>query len=109
MHDDAFVAVDTAGFATQVLERPGLSVVDFWSAACVPCRQMTRLLREIAAELPPQVVIAQVDADRNPELAERYGVRGLPTLLLFKNGALVETRTGVDRKQMLRKAIAAHA
>lgn len=107
--DTTFPAIDTTSFAAQVLERPGLSVVDVWSATCVPCRQMTRLLAEIAADLPPQVMIGQLDADANPQLVERYGVRGLPTLLFFKDGKLVETRTGVDRKQVLRKAILAHA
>ena len=83
-------------------------MVDVWSETCIPCRQMTRLLQQVATEIPPQVLIGQLDADLNPGLVARYGVRGLPTLLLFKDGALVETRTGIDRKQVLRKAIEAH-
>ena len=91
------------------LARQGLSVVDFWSTTCIPCRQMARLLGEIAADLPPEVMIGQVEADANPALVERFGVRALPTLLFFKDGALVETRTGIDRKQVLRRAIESHA
>ncbi|MCZ7565900.1 MAG: thioredoxin family protein [Burkholderiales bacterium] len=53
-------------------------------------------------------MIGKVDADRNPALVERYGVRGIPTLLIFKDGTLVDARTGVDRKQVLRKAIETH-
>jgi thioredoxin 1 len=108
MNDSRFPAVNDANFEAQVLARPGVSVVDFWSTTCVPCRQMTRLLGEIATELPPQVMIAQVNADQNPVLVERFGVRGLPTLLFFKDGALVETRTGIDRKQVLKKSIESH-
>lgn len=100
-----FTALDDANFDATVIARPGLSVVDFWSETCIPCRQMTRLLQQLATEIPPDVMIGQVDADRNPALLARYGVRGLPTLLLFKDGAMVETRTGIDRKQVLRRAI----
>jgi thioredoxin 1 len=108
MSDATFPVFDEANFDAEVLARSGVSVVDFWSTTCIPCRQMTRLLSELAKELPPQVVVGQVNADENPQLVERYGVRGLPTLLLFKNGAVVETRTGIDRKQVLKKAIESH-
>jgi thioredoxin 1 len=100
-----FIALDDSNFEPRVLARTGVSVVDFWSASCAPCRQMNRLLQQLASEIPPSVMIGQVDADRNPALVARYGVRGLPTLLLFKDGALVESRTGIDRRQVLRKAI----
>lgn len=103
-----FTALDDANFDATVIARAGVSVVDFWSETCIPCRQMTRLLQQVAGEVPREVLIGQVDADHNPALLKRFGVRGLPTLLLFRNGALVETRTGIDRKQVLRKAIETH-
>ena len=109
MDNSAFTVLDQANFDAEVLARQGLSVVDFWSTTCIPCRQMSRLLGEIAVDLPPEVMIGQVEADANPALVERLGVRALPTLLFFKNGALVETRTGIDRKQVLRRAIESHA
>ena len=108
MSDPHFPTLDEANFEAQVLARAGVSVVDFWSTSCIPCRQMTRLLHEIAPELPPPVIIGKVNADENPGLVERYGVRGLPTLLIFKDGVLVEARTGIDRKQVLKKAIESH-
>ena len=108
MTNPAFATLDDANFEPTILARSGVSVVDFWSESCIPCRQMTRLLQQLAGEIPPLVLIGQVDADRNPALVERYGVRGLPTLLLFKDGALVETRTGIDRRQVLRRAIESH-
>ena len=104
-----FPQFDEGSFEEQVVRRPGLTVVDFWAEWCVPCRQMARLLEELAGELPAGVLIGKVDADRNRALTERYGVRGIPALLFFKDGVLVETRTGVDRRQVLRKAIEAHA
>lgn len=104
-----FPEFDEGNFDAQVLQRPGLTLVDFWAEWCVPCKQMTRLLGEMAQELPEGVLVGKVDADANRALVERYGVRAIPTLLFFKDGALVETRTGVDRKQVLKKAIEAHA
>ncbi|MBI3374534.1 MAG: thioredoxin family protein [Betaproteobacteria bacterium] len=109
MNASRFVVLHDSNFDLQVLARAGVSVVDFWSTSCIPCRQMTRLLQQLAGEIPPDVMIGQVDADSNPALVARYGVRALPTLLFFKDGALVETRTGIDRRQVLRKAIESHA
>jgi len=104
----AFPDFDESNFESEVLRRPGLTLVDFWAEWCVPCKQMARLLEGMADELPADVRVGKVDADRNPALVERYGVRGVPALLFFKDGALVETRTGVDRRQVLKKAIEAH-
>jgi len=104
-----FPEFDDQNFDDAVLRRPGLTVVDFWAEWCVPCKQMARLLDGLASELPAGVVVGKVDADRNPALVERYGVRAIPSLLFFKDGALVESRTGVDRRQVLKKAIEAHA
>lgn len=109
MAGGTFPDFDEGNFDHAVLQRPGLTIVDFWAEWCVPCKQMTRLLGEISGELPEGVLVGKVDADRNRALVERYGVRAIPTLLFFKGGAVVETRTGVDRKQVLKKAIEAHA
>jgi len=107
--DTGFPAFTAANFEAEVLARPGLTVVDVWSPACVPCRQLGRLLGQLAGELPPGVRIGTVNADENAALLARYAVRGVPTLLFFKDGAVVETRSGVDRRQVLKKAIEAHA
>jgi thioredoxin 1 len=109
MAGSTFPDFDEGNFEREVLQRPGLTVVDFWAEWCVPCKQMTRLLGELADELPEGVLVGKVDADSNRALVERYGVRAIPSLLFFKGGEVVETRTGVDRRQVLKKAIEAHA
>jgi thioredoxin 1 len=104
-----FAIFDAANFDAQVLRRRGLTLVDFWSESCIPCRQLSRILEQLAGEIPGSVLIGKVDSDRNPDLLARFGVRGVPALLFFKDGELVETRTGVDRRQVLKKSVELHA
>lgn len=108
MADSGLAVFDEANFDAQVLQRAGLTVVDVWAPSCVPCKQLTKILTQLSGEVPADVVIGTVNADENPELIAKYGVRGTPTLLFFKDGAVVETRTGVDRRQVLKKAVEAH-
>jgi len=109
MAQERFTVFDDENFDAKVLSREGLTVVDFWSETCVPCRQLKKVLRQVAEEMPENVVIGTVNGDENHGLLARYGVRGFPTLLFIKGGEVVETRTGVDRKQVLKKAIEEHA
>lgn len=109
MAEDSFPVFDDSNFDAQVLDREGLTVVDFWSTTCVPCKQLKKVLGQVAVDLPDDVVIGTVNGDDNQNLLARYGVRGFPTLVFIKGGEVVETRTGVDRKQILKKAIEAHA
>lgn len=95
-------------FKELVLTFDGVTVVDFWSTTCLPCKHMSRILEEIVQDLPSQVRISKINADENTSLVDYYSIRTLPTLLFFKNGELIETKTGVDRKQVIRKAIEAH-
>ncbi len=95
-------------FDEEVLRAQGLVVVEFWNQGCVPCRQLSRILTQLATEVPPDIRIGTVNVSENPVLAERYGVRGVPSLFFFKNGAVVEKRTGVDRRQVIKKLAEAH-
>ena len=104
-----FAVFDDSNFDVQVLGRDGLTIVDFWSTTCVPCKQLKKVLGQVAEDVPENVVIGTVNGDENLDLLARYGVRGFPTLLFIKNGEVVETRTGVDRKQVLKKVIETHA
>jgi thioredoxin 1 len=109
MSESDFTVWDEDNFDAEVLRQPGLAVVDFWSEGCVPCRQLARVLMQLAGEIPHSVRIGTVKVNDNPKLAERFGVRAAPTLLFFKNGALVDTRSGVDRRQVLKKLVEMHA
>ena len=103
------VVFDDNNFDAQVLGRDGLTVVDFWSTTCVPCKQLKKVLGQVAEDVPETVMIGTVNGDENHGLLARYGVRGFPTLLFIKNGVVVEIRSGVDRKQVLKKVIETHA
>ena len=100
---------DEAGFDAQVLERKGLTIVDFWSDSCVPCKQLSRVLDQLVEEVPEAVQIGKVNSEQNPGLMERYNIRAVPSLLFFKGGVVVDTVAGVERKQVLKKVIEAHS
>jgi len=105
MSTNVIMEFNQENFQEEALSFKGVLVVDFWSPTCVPCKQMTRILEELVLDSPEQDQIAKVNADDNPGLVQTYNVRALPTLLFFKDGQLQETKTGVDRKQVIRKAI----
>ncbi len=109
MADNWFVVWNEQNFDAEVLRQPGLAIVDFWSENCVPCKQLARVLTQLADEVPPSVRIGTVKINDNPELAARFNIRAAPTLLFFKNGVLVDGRIGVDRRQVLKKVVETHA
>lgn len=109
MSGNDYAEFTEANFDSSVIQRSGLTVVDFWSTTCAPCKQLTKVLDQLKPDLPDDVVIGKVNADENIGLMERFGVRAMPTLLFIKDGAVVETRTGVDRRQVLKKIIETHA
>ena len=88
-------------FDTAVLGSDGPVVVDFWAEWCGPCRLISPALEEIATELDGKVKIAKLNIDENPDIAVRYGVRSIPTLILFKNGEPAATQVGAVPKGRL--------
>ncbi len=97
----ATVAVTDASFETDVLKSSKPVVVDFWAEWCGPCKQIGPSLEEIAREMGDDVVIAKVNIDDNPNSPSRYGVRGIPTLILFKDGKPASTKVGAVPKSSI--------
>lgn len=88
-------------FETAIAEAKGPILVDFWAEWCGPCKQLSPILDEVSKDLADKVTIAKVNIDDNPESPQKYGVRGIPTLILFKDGKPVATKVGSMPKSQL--------
>ena len=94
----ATVKVDKSNFQTTVLDAKEPVVVDFWAEWCGPCKMIAPALEEIATELGSKVKIAKLNIDENPQLAAQFGVRSIPTLMLFKAGEVADMKVGAAPK-----------
>lgn len=104
----AIITVTPEDFERTVLAADRPVLVDFWADWCRPCHMLAPVLEEIAAEHPDDLLIAKVDADAHPELADAYGVQALPTLGLFRDGEVVHRIIGVAPKHALLAELAGH-
>jgi thioredoxin 1 len=102
------VAVTDKSFATDVVEKSksGPVLVDFWAEWCGPCKMIGPALEELAGEFAGKLTVAKVDIDDNPKSPNDFGVRGIPTLILFKDGKPVSTQVGALPKSKLKDWIA---
>jgi thioredoxin 1 len=98
----ATIAVTDESFATDVLNAEGPVLVDFWAEWCGPCKMIGPSLEEISEELGEKVTIAKINIDDNPDTPGKYGVRGIPMLILFKDGAPAATKVGAAPKSALK-------
>ncbi|AZU05131.1 thioredoxin [Glycocaulis alkaliphilus] len=91
-------AVSDDSFEADVLKAGGPVLVDFWAEWCGPCKQISPALDQIASEHSGKITVAKVNIDENPMTPGKYGVRGIPTLMIFNNGELVSTKVGAMAK-----------
>lgn len=99
------VIVTDATFQRDVLASPKPVLVDFFTDWCAPCKPLAASLDELSAELAPKITIAKVNAETSPNVTNKYGVRGFPTMLIFKDGQVLASRSGAMPKQKLREWI----
>ncbi|MCA0389402.1 MAG: thioredoxin [Bacteroidetes bacterium] len=95
------VTITDQNFNDEVTKSNIPVLIDFWAVWCGPCRAIAPVVEQLAAEYDGKIKIGKLDVDENPETAVKFGVRSIPTLLLFKNGQVVDTIIGAVQKQVI--------
>lgn len=101
--------VTDENFTTEVVDAQGLAIVDFWATWCGPCRMVAPIVQQLANEYGERgLTVGKLDVDQNPEVASRYGIRSIPTILFFKGGELVDRVVGAVPKPHLEQKVKEH-
>lgn len=104
----SIIQVNDSSFEAEVLNSDKPVLVDYWAEWCGPCKMIAPILDEVSSEYGDKIKIAKVNVDENPLTPPKYGIRGIPTLMLFKNGQLVDTKVGALSKSQLTVFIDSH-
>ena len=102
------VAVTEQTFSNEVLESPVPVLVDFWAAWCGPCKMIAPSLEQLAGEMAGRATVAKVNVDENGDVANRFGIRSIPTLMIFKEGRVVDQIVGALPKEQIRRMVEKH-
>jgi thioredoxin 1 len=100
--------VTDSTFPTEVLQAPLPVLVDYWAEWCGPCRMIAPILEEVAKEYAGRLTVTKLNVDENQQTPQKYGIRGIPTLMLFKNGNVEATKVGAVSKSQLTAFIDSH-
>ena len=100
--------LDEENFDEKIQQHEGPILVDFWAGWCAPCKVIAPSLEQIAEELVGQAHVAKVDVDANGNLANRFGIRSIPTLMVFKQGRVVDQLVGAAPKDQIRRMVDKH-
>lgn len=103
-----YVEVTDATFEAEVLKSDKPVLVDFWAVWCAPCRMIAPSVEQLAEEKEGVLKVAKMDVDNNPETAGKFGIRSIPTLLVFKNGEIVDQIVGAVPKSTIESKVDAH-
>ena len=108
MSSDLIKHVSDASFDSDVLKTSGPVLVDYWAEWCGPCKMIAPILDDLSSEYKGKLQIAKMNVDENSETPAKYGISGIPTLMLFKDGAVVATKVGALSKSQLAAFIDSH-
>jgi len=95
------IKISDESFDEEVIKKGKPILVDFWAEWCAPCKQLGPILEEISEEYKEKITIGKLDVDENPEIAGKFQIRGIPTILYFNNGELIDTKVGISSKDDL--------
>ena len=102
------VEITDQSFQETVLNSDKPVLVDFWATWCGPCRMLGPIIEEVAADFEGKAVVGKVDVDNNQQVSVDYGIRNIPTVLIFKNGEVVDKLVGVAPKEVIAEKLSAH-
>jgi len=100
--------ITDSSFQEMVLQSDKPVLVDFWAVWCGPCRTLGPIIEEVATDFEGKAVVGKVDVDNNQEISMKYGIRNIPTVLIFKNGEVVDKLVGVAPKEVIAEKLSAH-